>query len=346
MNRFLLALPLAVALTACGGGGDEGGGTTPPPPPPSGDGIVTTVPAPTYTLGSEELAAFEYLNDARSSCGFGKLAQNTQLDSAARGHADWITFHKIPGHYQTVGTDKFTGVTAEDRAVAAGYAAAGTFFIQDESSYNGGTFGNDKTGFGLAGMRGLLNAPYHALGLTDGYRDVGISVRNAFDAGASDAGVVNQGRKALVINPARRSTTSSQLSHLAASDVLTYPCAGSTGIERALYSERPNPVPGRDLLTNPLGSSVQVAIKEGHTLTIDSASMVVTSTMAAVTLRDPITSANDPHGPCSFGCFPSNRGYIVADAPLAANTTYTVTISGKNNGASFTISFDFTTGAN
>lgn len=342
MNRFLLTLPLAAALAACGGGGGDDTPVTQPanPATPTTEGIISNIAVSTHTRGSEELAAFTMLNEQRASCGFGKLAQNAQLDATARGMADWIAYNKIPGHIQAVGTPLFTGVTAEDRAVAAGYNPRGSFTMQDESTFNMGTFGNDKAGFGAQSVRRLLNAPYHAVGLLDGYREVGISIRNAFDAGAPDAGALNQGRKSMVINPARLLSSGSQLAALGTLDVLTYPCNGTTNVEPGLYNEEPNPVPGRDLLNNPLGSSVQIAIKEGHTLTISSASMRVTGTGAAVALRTPITSANDPH---VYG-FASHRGYIIADAPLAANTTYSVEIVGTNNGARFTQAFNFTTG--
>lgn len=342
MNRSLFAiLPLVAALAACGGGGDGPAPVAQAPAPVAAQpGVVTDVPLPSYTSGSEELTAFNLLNQERSSCGFGKLAQNTQLDSMARGHADWVTYHQIISHYQDTGTHLFTGVTPEDRATAAGYGGLDGFLVQDEFAYNYGTYGNDKAGFGTVAVRNLLNAPYHAIGLVNGHRDVGISLRNAYDSGASDAGVANQGRKALVINPARLASQASQLAGISENTVLTYPCQGTTGVNFALYGEMPNPVPGRDLLNNPLGSSVQVAIREGNTLTITSASMVNTSTQAAVTLRAPVTSANDPHG-----AYAANRGYIVADAPLSANTTYTVTINGTNNGAAFTQTFSFTTGS-
>lgn len=346
MKRNLLALPLMAALAACGGGGGDVATTDPTTqlpsiPPATGAGLVTDVPVPTYTIGSEELAAFNLLNQERSACGFGKLAQNTLLDNASRGHADWIAYNAYPSHFQVAGTPLFTGVTPQDRVVAAGYNPAGGFEIQDEYTYSMGTFGNDKSGFGTIGIRRLLNAPYHAGALTDGFREVGISVRNAFDSGAPDAAVADQGRKVLVINPARTLSSGSQMSALASNDVLTYPCEGTTGVEPGLYAETPEPVPGRDLLTNPLGSSVQVAVKEGQTLTITSASMRVAATGTPVTLRTPVTSANDPHP----GYFKPNRGYIVADAPLAENTTYTVTINGTNNGVAFpTKTFSFTTG--
>jgi uncharacterized protein YkwD len=68
--------------------------------------IVTSVPADTYnaTTQAEEKAAFALLNQERSSCGFGKLAQNAQLDTAAQGHADWLLKNNYTGHYQVAGT--------------------------------------------------------------------------------------------------------------------------------------------------------------------------------------------------------------------------------------------------
>jgi uncharacterized protein YkwD len=55
--------------------------------------IVTTIPAATYAAGSQEKAAFDYLNNARASCGFGKLAQDTKLDLSTRNHATYMQVH-------------------------------------------------------------------------------------------------------------------------------------------------------------------------------------------------------------------------------------------------------------
>ena len=106
----LSTLALALTLAACGGGGG-GSPTTPTPsnptsytvacpngttaislvsptdtsvcPVPTSVPIVTSVPAATYAAGSQEKAAYDYLNNARSTCGFGLLAQSAQLDTAA-----------------------------------------------------------------------------------------------------------------------------------------------------------------------------------------------------------------------------------------------------------------------
>ena len=85
---------------------------------------------------------------------------------------------------------------------------------------------------------------------------------------------------------------------LGSSDVKTYPCDCATGINRQLTNETPNPVPGRDLKTSPLGSIVYVAVREGILLGITRAVMARATTGQAVVLRTPVTTANDPYGPC------------------------------------------------
>ena len=139
--------------------------------------------------------------------------------------------------------------------------------------------------------------------------------------------------------------TARELTRLGATDVKTYPCDGATGISRLLSNESPNPVPGRDLNANPLGSSVYIAVREGNRLTITTASMADAVTGQNVMLRVPVTSANDPYGPCASGCFKANQAYIVADSPLQPETAYIVRISGANNGVEFNRTFTFSTGS-
>ena len=326
--RLLSAVVLA-ALASCGGGG--GGGELTPPAAPQ----VAVAPALSgfYAAGSEELAAFNLLNLEREHCGFGSLAQNAQLDAAARAHADYQIFNNLISHVEVAGNPNgFTGVLPSDRIAAAGYTDAGA--VTDEIAGFIGT--NQKTGLGEQALRNLLNAPYHLQGLMSGFRDVGLSVRSGLDTGTGSATVVLQ------INAAYKRSVGPQL--LAAADVNTYPCEGTTGVNSKLTNEEPNPVPGRNLSTTPLGSSVYVSVRVGNVLNITSASMIQIGTGQSVTLRPPITAANDPYGPCATGCFKTHQAYVVADAPLQAMTSYQVSINGTNNGIPFTRSFRFTTG--
>lgn len=324
---------LVATLAACGGGGDPAPTTSEPTTPSAVAPKVTTVPTPTYT--GEELAAFTALNNARSSCGFGLLKQDTRLDQAAIGHADWQIYNRIAAHFQTSGTPLFTGVSPLDRILAQGYTDTQDANVQDEFVYGTGT--NDKTGFGAFSIKNLLNAPYHAAGLVGGFRDVGIAIRNMTDAGATDA---SSGRRVTVLNPAFQNSAGSQQAAYGDTDVFTYPCAGSTNVARILSNEYPNPTPGRDLAVEPLGTTIHIAIKEGHQLVINSASVTPVLGGQPVVMATSVTSANDPNG-----FFKPNQGYVATNAPLAANTTYQVNITGTNNGVAFSRSFSFTTGS-
>ena len=340
---LLSTAALASLLVACGGGGDGGAA-----PPLRNEAASPVTPAPAsaaapsdvlnaYPAGSEELAVYTLLNAERNRCGFGLLEANAQLDAAARGHTDYQLINSRNSHLQDARVaDGFTGTDPEARVRAQGYANAGG--VTDEYAFftSNQPFPS-KTGLGGLGMRALLNAPYHLNGLMSGYRDVGIAVRSNADTGRGARGVFVQ------LNAAYKANVGPQL--LGSTDVKTYPCDGATGINRQLSNESPNPVPGRDLGQSPLGSTVYIAVREGNRLTINSAFMKNVATGQNVILRVPVTSSNDPYGPCASGCFKAHQGYIVADAPLQANTVYSVSISGANNGAPFTQTFTFTTGS-
>ncbi len=340
------------ALFACGGGG--GGGTTPPPTTvtftstcPGGTtktssvsqadadaqcatpaSVVSVVPAATYSAGSEELAAYTLLNAERARCGFGLLAQNSQLDASARASADWLTFNNYNGHIQVAGTPGFTGITAQDRNATAGYSSSNAWESWSDVS---GT--NSKAGEGQLGVRGLLIAPYHVASMLSDAKDVGVSIRNANDSASTYSP-----RVVSMFELSYKDASGPQV--LDASAVVTFPCEGSTGVQPALTGEDPNPVPGRNLATAPLGSSLYIAVRRNNTLVISSASLVKVATGSPVTLRAVVSAGNDPHG-----LYRSHEAYIAPDAPLSANSSYQATVTGTNNGVAFSRTFTFATGS-
>ncbi|WP_244095917.1 CAP domain-containing protein [Rhodoferax ferrireducens] len=332
-------LMLAI-LSACGGGGGGTASTPTPTPTPEPtpvvvtSPIVTSVPPATYPVVSEELSAFNLLNAERSRCGFGLLAQNAALDTAARGHADWLLINNYTGHYQIAGTTGFTGLAPDDRLVASGYGTSGSFQSNAEAELDAN---GTKAGNGVTGIRRLLNAPYHMLEMIRGYRDVGVAVRDKLDVGISP-------NTRFVLNTSFGYKNSDGPQVAASGSVLTYPCDGSTGMVPSLTAESPNPVPGRNLGANPLGTSVGVKVDIGNTLVITSASMIKVSTGTPITLRAPVTAANDPNAIAGVSYFKNNEGFVSADAPLEANTQYQVTIAGTNGGTAFSRTFAFTTG--
>ena len=352
-KRLLLALSASslVVLAACGGGGGSDAGMAADPAAAQAAAnaaaaqtaadaaaqaaIDAAAPPSSYATGSEERAAFNLLNFERSRCGFGQLAQNLQLDAAARSHADYQIINNVLSHVQNRTTNPagFTGTNPLDRVLAQGYTGVGE--VTDEIV---GLFGTDaKAATGASGVRSLLSAPYHLRGLVSGYRDVGLSVRSSTDLGTRAPTVILQ------LNAAYKAAAGPQLP--GSGEVNTYPCEGTTGVNRQLANESPNPIPGRDLAVDPLGGVVYVGLREGNVLRINNAAMTQVSTGRRIALRAPITSANDPYSPCLEGCFKPHQAYVAADAPLQANSAFQVIINGTNNGTPFSRSFVFSTGA-
>ena len=337
------------ALTACGGGSDVS--STPPvltmpvstvpltttTPPASTESIVTVVTAPNYAQIQEESSAYATLNAERLRCGFGLLAQNTKLDTSARGHATWLLKNNRSGHFQVKvmpdGTDSlgFTGERPEFRMANAGYVS-GASFLSTEAEIDAG---GSKTGQGIQGVRRLLNAPYHLMSMLRGFKEVGISVMDQNDLGLSTnyRHVVNIDLASDVYQAPATGT------------VRSYPCEGSMGMERSLTSENPTPTPDRNLGQNPLGTSIGVVVDVGHTLVISSASMAKASTGTSVPLLNPVVGSTDYYTLKGVQYMNNNEGFISASEPLEAGTLYRVTFSGSDNGVAFQPrTFTFTTG--
>jgi uncharacterized protein YkwD len=312
---------LSMLITGCGGGG--GGSATTGTASNSANLASTdtaTSPIINAALSSnyidEDLKAFNLLNAERDRCGFGKLAQNAKLDVMARGHVNWIAQNNGWGHVQIAGTPGFTGVSVQDRATNAGYGPS--------ALVSEGMGGYIVVASDSRGVRGLLNAPYHQLNMLRGYRDIGVGIPLT---GPNRYILLNYGTLPPETNQAPTANT-----------VRTYPCDGSTGVERILTGESPNPVPTRGLGIDPLGTSVAVVGDLGKQMTVTAATMTGPGGVA-VTLRVPSNSLTDPNQ----GYLRINEAYVLADAPLLPNTTYQVFLTGTNGTTPFSRSFSFTT---
>lgn len=274
----------------------------------------------TSNYTGDSLKAFDVLNNARNTCGFGLLAQDARLDAAAIAHANYTYGPGDGAHTETPTQPGFTGVNPVDRIKAKGYEVGNKTTSEVVTSARGDSV-----------MQTLLSAPYHLNVILRGYRDVGVGFsapRNLF----VPLFVANLG----YLPEAGQQT-------LERDEVRTYPCNGSENVNAGLTNETPNPVPGRDLFKDPLGTSVAVKVRVGNVLTITSTSMVNVATGAGVALRAPVGRDNDPNGFGSY--FEKNEAYFAADKPLEPNTSYRVVFGGTNNGVSFNRTFTFKTGS-
>jgi hypothetical protein len=284
--------------------------------------LISSVPAPTYTAASEELAAFNFLNAERARCGFGLLAQNAMLDVAANGHANYLVANNAVGYFQDNTKPAFTGNGPGDRATAAGYSWS---VILDDFADKTGANANDLTGRGVLALRSLLSAPYHAVDLIAPQLDVGIRVLSSDATGTTGT----FGPRAITqIATGIAQGAFSQKPNSAS--VQTYPCEGTTGTAYKLTNEAPNPIPGRDLAADPVGQPIIVAVRPGQMIGITSAAMVKRADGSAVALRPAIDYANDPNRMLT-----PMHAVIIPDAPLEPDTEYTVTIEGANTTSTF-----------
>ena len=333
-TTLLVATALAGLLTACGGGGGSSDASSQAPVVAQST-IVTTPPASSgYTPGSEDDQAFNLINSERNTCGFGYLNHNATLDAAAQAYVNYVVQNNAtPNHVETSGLPGFTGANYWERITAAGYTWAGVPYEVGVATPSG-----TMTGPGQSMVHSLLSAPYHMVGLLSPTLDVGLTVATG---GAPGSGAQIIGSSADVLSTylwidLATSTTEQEPS---STDVLTYPCQGTTNTKYQLAGEDPNPIPSRNLATSPVGQPILVKVRDGNTLAITSLTVNQVSNGQPVQMLPVVTSANDPNN-----LLTANIAFDLPNQPLLPNTLYSVSVTGTNSGAPFTKTFTFTTG--
>lgn len=335
MKSKLHLLALAVAttiLTACGGGGGDTQPTTTPPTATASfntnlNGFMvqplnTTPQASSHAAGSMEKVAFDTINEARGKCGFGYLKQDARLDQMAKNHAAWSILNNLTGHVEAAGQPGFTGVSTRDRASFVGVDSK--LSVSEGIGY---TF-VASTEVGLSLPRGLLSAPYHAMGLLSGSTHLGVGLSTSSSAN------IAQLKGALVEN---RYIDAGGTQHPAKGSLRVYPCAGSV-VAPSLSGENPSPVPTRNLATNPVGPAIYVISDLGTTVKILGITVTHVATSTTLATLSPTDSSNDPN---KF--LQSNTAFVFVDQPAVPESTYTYVVRGTVDGVPFTKSEQFTT---
>jgi hypothetical protein len=276
------------------------------------------VPAPTYAAGSQQLAAFNYLNGIRGRCGFGLLKQDTRLDQAADDHANYLALNlqqiQAFAHAQQPGLPGFTGVNAGDRAAFRGYTG---------SAVDGILQGATSMSIEDA-LRVLAQSTYHSISALGGNVDVGFGARSTASSGRFVVGMygIPQGGAA---------------QRLAGDAVALSPCDGEVNRARRHALEIPDPMPGTAAGT--YGAPLIARVRDDQTLTIDDWTIAPAGGQAvAATLR---VQGRDPNN-----AMVPNMAALIPNSVLAPNTTYNVVLRGKNSGIPFERLYSFTTGAN
>jgi hypothetical protein len=299
--------------------------------------VVTSVPAVTYTTGSDTAVVSAGLTDLRQGAAIGLVAQSSVLDQAAASHTAFLVNNglvangsyltstiagELGGHYEDSTLPGFTGSTPQSRAVKAGYAGTAGEVI---------TFGAAS---GLVCINSLRNSVYHLALLMSPFVDAGIS----FNAGNGTGSVC-------AIELGIKTGTLGQLP--AAGSVSTFPYSGQTGVAASFDNHAETPVPAPDLTLT--GRSVEVSLYTlanpalaGSDIVLQQFAMTQNGT--AIPAR--ILAASGVTGAAvTTDTNLSAAGIVVLLplAPLSYNTVYTVTFAGTVKGVAVTYSWSFTT---
>lgn len=325
-NQIFASFAAALFLSACGGGGSIPALVIPPKVTP-GD-LQLTVPAPPFAVGSDQLAAFNYINDLRASLGLGLLAYSETLAKASQNHANYVVTNSSGGDYHVeIATNPgFTGVNPGDRARFAGYATN----YANENGVSSNHF--------LGGMQRLMETIYHRdTFINQSYRDIGFSAQSIPCASCNGALIVNVNLASM--KPQRN-----------ASDfVLMYPRDGQTNVNLSMGSETPNPFPEIKIPNFPepltpennpfnlIGFPITFAVEASQVLTITS--FTTYEDGQAMSLPAWLhTAATDPNHHVQ-----PNTAYLTAKGKLKPNTTYKVSFIGSANGKDVSRTWRFTT---
>ncbi|MHB9116783.1 MAG: CAP domain-containing protein [Burkholderiales bacterium] len=259
------------------------------------------------SLTDEEAAARNQINLRRGQVGLAALAWNGQLEQAARGHSNYLALNNITGHYQTAGTNGFTGADPGARITNAGYIWRG----YDEVI----AFGPNS---GVVAVENLMEAIYHRFGIFSPYVD------------EIGTGFVDTHPTYTYVMTADLATRNSTLPSPGAGWVGVYPYNGETGVPIDFYSdeESPDPVPN----ANRVGYPISIHLDQSQTLSVSSFTVSANgSALPAIQL----TSAD--------GHTPKSASAIIPTQALTYGTTYTVNFSGTANGAALNKTWSFTT---
>ncbi len=310
---------LCAVAAACGGGGGDTtptGGTPAPTPSP--------VPAPEITGLSPTIAAdtLTELNRLRQSAGFAAYGGSSELAAAAVNHTNYlvtnlllsqITDGTVP-HREDSSKPGFTGATSSDRAQSAGYGTGAGEVITASGIAS-------TSADPLLPSRSLMNAPFHGLALLGGHVDAGVGVKASNEVVWT---VINFGAKPGAYR------------QIPAGEVRIWPCNGVTGIlNRTVTREVPTPIEGRNTQTDPIGTPIYVLVTEGKRLTVTSYDIRTDSGVVAAVAK--------VLGDVAADGVAANVRAIIPDKPLVPGATYTVTVTGTNDGTAFTKTCRFTT---
>ncbi|USX26707.1 CAP domain-containing protein [Oxalobacteraceae bacterium OTU3CINTB1] len=308
-------LLIAALLAGCGGGG--GGSSSQTAPTTSNNQTTPPVQepgAPTLT-GNTALDGYNWLNYRRAQLGLSVLSRNSQVDTAALGHSNYLRLNNTVTHEQIVGAPGFTGATLTNRLSAAGYGLVGGRAIGEVISATTNTSGFYQ-------VEELITAIYHRF----------VMFEPVFKEVGTGATTVSGGYTYFT---ADLTATNGLGAGIGAGRLVNYPISNQTNVPTSFSSntESPDPVPNQDLVGYPVSVHADSG-RGGAGVVVRSFTIAPRGGSALNTLL--LSSATDSRTS-------SAGAAIIPLAPLRRGTVYDVSFDGTVNGVAAPRTWSFTT---
>lgn len=324
-----------VLLAACGGGGGSSGSAS------SGSGSVAvgnasgsngataanvtpssasagsaTIVAPATNpanlpaaSGNVTADSVAWLNTMRLNLGLVSLSSDAGLTASSLDHATYLVENQTFGHTETAGKPGYTGADPITRIEAEGnFAQTGEVVVAGPPA----AFDNS-----LSPVQTLFDAPYHRIIMLDDFESMGVAISQ------------NASWEAFNVDLGNLSGT------MASTSLVAYPYPGQKGAPTSWFAnESPNPfVDATQYEMTTVG--YPVTIEGGFQTRLSSVSFSITDASGK---NVPCLAQTAQTAPDEL----SNGALCVPYAPLAANTTYTVHVTGVLASSAQTLPVDVT----
>lgn len=242
-----------------------------------------------------------WLNFRRQQAGLLPLARDSQLDRAARAHAEYQWLNHSVAHEEQVGRPGFTGFDAPQRLQAAGFP------LDSASFADGEVIAATSRPDGFAAADGLITAIYHRYLI--------------FEPRFTTAGAGSASRPGTYSWLTVNMVAPRHSNGLGKGQLVAWPAPGQRSVRRNFYSdqETPDPVPHHD----EVGYPVSVHADFSSVLTVERFTIRPRDgAPLAVRLLDSVSDRETP----------PSAAAIVPLLPLRAATEYDVAFSGTVDG--------------
>lgn len=277
------------------------------------------------TPAQEEALARARVDLRRSQIGLPPLALNAQLETAARGHASYLTINNLPNtgfpytHFQDAAKfpNGFTGTNPSDRIKNAGYVGGAGSEV--EVVVRGTFHGEDA-------VDGMIQAIYRRA----------VIFSTAF--GEQGAGISQSSQGVTVIN---FGTQKAPLPAVPAGWVGVYPYAGQARIAVDFYSdeETPDPVPN----LNRVGYPVSLHIADTRVLAVTSFTLAPVDAGGNASPNVLPVELLPQAGANACICMPASVAAIIPRVVLQYGTVYEAQFVGTADGQPLSKTWRFTT---